>query len=390
MSVTFPGGFRASGVSAGIKESNKADMALVVSEDCRPYVSAGTFTTNLSAAAPVKLSKANLALSKGEMVGVLLTSGNANAATGKRGDEAAKRSLERLGELLGVDPTSLMVASTGLIGIQMPVEKLIGGLEGAVDSLGATLQDGTLAAEAMMTTDTFAKTSTYEINGVKFGGIAKGAAMIAPNMATMLAMVTTDAQVNRDDLAEGLFRAVDATFNRITIDGCTSTNDSVFVMASGKSGRSLSAGELYQGLYSICYDLARQIVFDAEGATKLIEVAVTKAASVDDALAVARKIAESSLVKCSFFGEDPYWGRIISEVGTAGVDLDIDRVTIRYGGIMLYSDGEEILVDPSTTAAVMALREIHLEVDLSCGIESASIITADLSPAYIAENMRTS
>ncbi len=390
MSVTFPLGFRASGVASGIKESGALDLAVVASETARLYSAAGTFTKNLAAAAPVLLSKLHLESTAGYVSAILLSSGNANAATGKKGDADALSSASTLAGFLGAKPTEVLVASTGLIGIPLPIQRLIGGIPNVVESLGSDQENGLIAAKALMTTDTFPKVATFEIRGVRFGGIAKGAAMISPNMATMLAVVTTDSIASPETLSTVLGKAVDESFNRITIDGCTSTNDSVFVMASGKSGIELSVDELQLGITMICKDLAGQIVFDAEGATKVIFVDVTGAKNEADALRVARKIAESSLVKCSFFGKDPYWGRVLSEVGSSGVDLDISKVSIAYGDEVVYQNLEELAFDKGYVENVMQDHEIHLVVDLGAGTSDATIITADLTPAYIAENMRTS
>ena len=390
MSVTFPKGFKASGSAVGIKDGGRLDAALIVTENLEPAVAAATFTTNLAAAAPVKLSRRNLEQSGGRAIGVLMTSGNANAANGKKGDADAQLSLSTLGAELGVDPILLLVASTGLIGIPMPIERLVAGIPGCVSSLGDGSESSYGAAKAIMTTDTYAKTAEFEIEGVRFGSIAKGAAMIAPNMATMLALITTDAQVSEEVLGDALRRAVDKTFNRITIDGCTSTNDTVFALASGKSGKTLEVSLLQMALDMICSSLARQIVFDAEGATKLVEVVVTGAKSEDDALAIARKVAESSLVKCSFYGEDPYFGRILSEVGTAGVDLDIDKVSITYGSLLVFQDGHEVDYDRKLAVEVVSGREFSIYIDVDDGTAEGAIITADLTHAYIDENMGTS
>ncbi len=257
MSVTFPKGFRASGSAVGIKDGGRLDAALIVTEDSEPAVAAATFTTNLAAASPVRLSRRNLESSGGRAVGVLMTSGNANAANGKRGDADASASLKALSDELKVDPQLLLVASTGLIGIPMPIDRLLSGIPTCVASLGGGSESSYDAAKAIMTTDTYAKTAEFEIDGVRFGSVAKGAAMIAPNMATMLALITTDALVTSEVLGEALGRAVDKTFNRITIDGCTSTNDTVFALASGKSGKTLEISQLQMALDVVCSSLAQ-------------------------------------------------------------------------------------------------------------------------------------
>lgn len=390
MSVTFPKGFQASGSSVGIKDGGRLDAALIVTESLEPVVAAATFTTNLAAASPVRLSRQNLVKTGGMAVGVLMTSGNANAANGKKGDSDALSSLLSLGSELKVNPELLLLASTGLIGVPMPIERLIAGIPRCVASLGNDSDSAYGAAKAIMTTDTYAKTAEFELDGVRFGSIAKGAAMIAPNMATMLALITTDAVVTHEVLSDALRRSVDKTFNRITIDGCTSTNDTVFALASGKSGKVLEISQLQMALDMVCSSLARQIIFDAEGATKMVEVVVTGAKSEDDALAIARKVAESSLVKCSFYGDDPYFGRILSEVGTAGVDLDIDKVSITYGSILVYADGHEVEYDRDSAVEVVSRREFSIYIDVDEGMSEGAIITADLTHAYIDENMGTS
>ncbi|MDA8025969.1 MAG: bifunctional glutamate N-acetyltransferase/amino-acid acetyltransferase ArgJ [Actinomycetota bacterium] len=390
MSVTFPKGFQASGSSVGIKDGGRLDAALLVTEDLEPVVATATFTTNLAAASPVRLSRQNLVKTSGMAVGVLMTSGNANAANGKKGDSDALSSLLTLGSELKVNPELLLVASTGLIGIPMPIERLIAGIPKCVSSLGNDSESAYGAAKAIMTTDTYAKTAEFEVDGVRFGSIAKGAAMIAPNMATMLALITTDAVVTHEVLSDALRRSVDKTFNRITIDGCTSTNDTVFALASGKSGKVLEISQLQMALDMVCSSLARQIIFDAEGATKMVEIVVTGAKSEDDALAIARKVAESSLVKCSFYGDDPYFGRILSEVGTAGVDLDIDKVSITYGSVLVFADGNEVEYDREAAVEVVSRREFSIYIDVDEGTSEGAIITADLTHAYIDENMGTS
>ena len=390
MSVTFPKGFRASGTAAGIKTSGDLDLAIVASTGDVPYVAVGTFTTNLAAAAPVLVSKRTLDLGGGKASAVLLSSGNANAATGETGFAHALASAAALSVALGCDPAHVLVCSTGLIGIALPVEKILEAIPGAVSNLGEDDAAGRLSAEALMTTDTFPKVATFEIEGARFGGIAKGAAMIAPNMATMLAIITTDAVATRANLQSALSEAVEQSFNRITIDGCTSTNDSVIVLGSGASGVELAKRDLDAGIAAICSSLANQIVFDAEGSTKLVRITVTGAANDGDALKIARKVAESSLVKCSLFGADPYWGRVISEVGSSGVALDMDNVSVAYGQIVVYANATENSVDRESLAKVMASREIDLDICVGDRGGRGTIVTADLTPAYIAENMRTS
>jgi glutamate N-acetyltransferase/amino-acid N-acetyltransferase len=388
VTVTAPKGFVAAGVACGIKASGALDLALVATADARPVAAAGVFTSNKATAAPVVISRRHLAATKGRAAAVILNSGNANAATGEPGVADADRTCRAVAAELGCARDDVLVCSTGLIGIPLPIDTLLDG----IPMLVAGLRDdgGSVAAEAIMTTDTVAKETVVEGAGFTVGGIAKGAAMLAPNMATMLAVLTTDAQVDPVDLADMLTDAVTTSFNTITVDGCTSTNDTVLVLASGAAGPPEDPAELAAALAEACLDLARQMVGDAEGATKVVEVTVTGAASDEEAAWGARQIAESNLCKCSWYGQDPYWGRVVSELGSSGAQFDPDRVSVSYGGVTVCRHGVACMHDVATVTDVMAAPFIEIVADLGIGDGEATILTNDLTHAYIDENMGTS
>jgi glutamate N-acetyltransferase/amino-acid N-acetyltransferase len=387
VSVVFARGFKANGLACGIKENGDLDLSVVISADGKPVPCVATFTTNRSAAAPVQVSKDHLAKSNNLMVGWILSSGNANAATGKKGVQAATSMCDALGSELGVDGHYVGVCSTGLIGIDLPVEKPLAKIAELVQGAGEEPRHGDIAAEAIRTTDTFSKFATYEGSGYRIGAMAKGAAMIAPNMATMLAVITTDATLSQEELYDALKEAVDESFNLVTIDGCTSTNDTVVLMSSGLC----QADEHFRnGLKAVCKSLADQIALDAEGATKLVRVSVKGAVSYSEALMGARKVAESQLVKCSFYGEDPYWGRVASELGSAGIEFDLERLSVSYQGVVVAAGGVAVDFDSKELALLMREREIEVVADLSLGGYEATITTTDLGPGYIEENKGTS
>lgn len=391
MSVTTPKGFVAAGIAAGIKPNGKPDLALVATDDAQPVPAAAVFTTNKATAAPVQVSRAHLAASGNQAAAVILNSGNANAATGLPGYVHAENMTEATAEQLGCQPEHVLVCSTGLIGIPLPIDVI----EAAVPALAAAraATGGEEAATAIMTTDTYAKQTvvTSDKAGYTIGGMAKGAAMLAPNMATMLAVLTTDAVVDAADLQAALHHAVERSFNSLSVDGCTSTNDTVIVLANGRSGVTPSPDGFKTALALACADLAAQMAGDAEGATKVVAVTVTGAASDDEARMAARKIAQSQLVKCSFYGQDPYWGRIVSELGSAGVAFDPDLVDVAYGGITVCRNGvHEHDHDGAALKDVMAQREIEIDCNLKLGDGRWTILTNDLTHAYVDENMGTS
>ena len=387
MTVTVPRGFVAAGVACGIKATGAPDLALVATADGKPVPAAGVFTANKATAAPVVTSKQHLDATGGHAVAVVLNSGNANAATGQRGLDDAAATCEAVARELGCAADEVLVCSTGLIGIPLPIATLLAG----VPPLAAALdgEGGSAAAEAIMTTDTTAKEVVVEGEGFSVGGIAKGAAMLAPNMATMLAVLTTDAEASADTLQRALRAGVATSFNTMSVDGCTSTNDTVLLLASGVAGP-VDEAELFDAVAEACADLARQMVGDAEGATKVVEVRVVGAASDADAAAAARRVAESNLCKCSWYGQDPYWGRVASELGSSGAAFELDRLTVAYGSVTVAKKGVSCPHDVRSLSDVMSAPYIEIVADLGLGDGEASILTNDLTHAYIDENMRTS
>ena len=391
MSVTAPKGFVAAGVAAGIKPNQHPDLALVATDDGRPVPAAAVFTQNKATAAPVQVSRAHLAATSSQASAVILNSGNANAATGLPGYVHAENMAEITAEQLGCGPDHVLVCSTGLIGIPLPIDVIAA----AIPALAAARapDQGPQAATAIMTTDTCPKQTvvTSDNAGYTVGGMAKGAAMLAPNMATMLAVLTTDAVVDPATLQAALHHAVERSFNSLSVDGCTSTNDTVIVLANGRSGITPSPDGFKTALGLACADLAAQMAGDAEGATKVVAVTVTGAATDEQARQAARKVAESQLVKCSFYGEDPYWGRVVSELGSAGIAFDPDAVDVSYGGITVCRNGvHHHDHDAAALKDVMSQRHIELECDLHQGAGRWTILTNDLTHAYIDENMGTS
>jgi glutamate N-acetyltransferase/amino-acid N-acetyltransferase len=330
---------------------------------------------------------------------VILNSGNANAATGVEGLAVSEQTCAVTAAALGCAPEDVLVCSTGLIGIPMPFAPFATGIPGLVAGLRAGSQAGSEAAQAMMTTDTVAKEVTAAATMrdgtvVTVGGMAKGAAMLSPAMATMLAVITTDAIAEPGDLTAALTRAVDGSFNLLTTDGSRSTNDTVLVLASGAASPIPARGaDLYaltDALTVVCANLADQMATDAEGASKFVRIRVRGARSAEDARRAARAVAQSQLVKCSLFGGDPYWGRVLSELGASGSFLDPDRVDIAYNGITVCRGGVAAPHDGGALSAVMKERDLVVTCDLQLGQGEATVTTVDLTPAYIDENMRTS
>jgi glutamate N-acetyltransferase/amino-acid N-acetyltransferase len=389
VSVTAPRGFVAVGGFAGIKAGEVPDVAVVATADGRAVPAAGVFTANLAAAAPVQVSRAHLAATGGRAAGVILTSGNANAATGAGGRAAAERLCVAVAGDIGATAEEILVCQTGLIGIPFPIDTVMPEIEPIVMARRGGEEAASKAARAIMTTDTVPKQVVVVADGFSVGGMAKGAAMLAPNMATMLAVCTTDAAVDAQTLQQALCDAVAESFNAITVDGSTSTNDTVLVLASGL-GASPGADELTKTLTEACQSLAEQMVADAEGATKVAHVRVRGATSDETAHTAARKVADSMLVQCSLFGEDPYWGRIVSELGSAGTPFDIDRVSVAYGGTVVCAAGEAVAHDAAAVAAHMAGRHVQIECDLGLGAGDAVVLGTDLGYGYIDENRTTS
>ena len=388
MSVTGPAGFVAAGVACGIKPAGALDMALVAAAD-GAVPAAATFTRNRACAAPVQVSREHLRTSRGRARAVVLNSGNANAATGAPGQRDALRMAELTAAGLGCAAAEVLVCSTGLIGYPLPMAQVEQGVAAAVAAAGPRPEDGAAAARAIMTTDTAPKTVQLSGTGFSVAGMAKGAAMLAPDMATMLAVLTTDADVDPSRLPVLLRGAVDESFNRLSVDGCTSTNDTVIVMASGRAGP-VDETELGLLLVDACADLAAQMAVDAEGATRVAVITVTGARDDDQAAAAARRVAESQLVQCSIHGADPYWGRVVSELGSAGITFEMDRVSVSYGGVLVCRDGMALDHDRDAVARHVDGPRVDIHADLGLGPGRAGVLTTALSPAYIAENERTS
>ncbi len=385
MSVTEVPGFTAAGVTCGIKPGGQPDLALVATADAAPVSAAGVFTSNKMTAAPVLVCREHLAATGGQAAAVVLNSGNANAATGAQGMIDARRMCAETAAALGVAPEDVLVCSTGLIGYVLPMEQVSEGIAAAAQSL--TSDDGRQAAEAIMTTDSVPKQVLIAGDGFTVGGMAKGAAMLEPNMATMLAVLVTDAAADPHTLQQALREGVAGTFNTLTVDGAESTNDTVLILANGQ-GRPVDPDALAEAVAAACESLALQMADDAEGSTKTVFLQVTGAASDAEAAKAARDTANCQLVKCSWYGQDPYWGRIASEMGAAGVAFDNTKLTIAYGPHVVYHRGEP--AHPPELVQYMTGRRLDLHVDLGMGDGSARIITTDLTHAYIDENMGTS
>jgi glutamate N-acetyltransferase/amino-acid N-acetyltransferase len=383
VSVTSAKGFRASGVTAGIKASGKPDVALVVNDGPNDVVAA-VFTSNRFKAAPVQWSEQ--VIKDSSLRGVFLNSGGANACTGPEGFADTHRTAEYVADRLssaGLDVAAgdLGICSTGLIGERLPMETLLAGVDLAVAALSSSGGDD--AATAIMTTDTVAKTATASGEGFVVGGMAKGAGMLAPALATMLVVITTDADISSEMANIALREAVSLSFDRIDSDGCMSTNDAVFLLANGASAVSPSSFEFTEVLTRVCMDLARQLIADAEGASKDIEIHVRGAESVHDALEVARAISRSNLLKCAIHGEDPNWGRVLSATGTTNAAFDPWQVDVALNGVWVCRNGG---VGDSRGLVSLAGREVRIEVNLNHGSESATIWTNDLTADYVHEN----
>jgi glutamate N-acetyltransferase/amino-acid N-acetyltransferase len=378
MSVTTPRGFRASGVVAGLKASGRPDVALVVN-DGPDHHAAAVFTANRVEAAPVTWSRQVVA--DGRADAVVLNSGGANACTGAPGFGDTHRTAEHVAGLLGVGAGDVVVCSTGLIGERLPMDRLLAGVDAAAAALDAA--GGASAAEAIMTTDTVPKTAHAERAGWSVGGMAKGAGMLAPSLATMLVVVTTDAVTDPATLERALRAATAVTFDRVDSDGCMSTNDTVVLLSSGASGVTPDESELTAAVTEVCADLARRLVADAEGARHDIAVEVVGAASVGDALEVARSIARNNLFKCAVFGADPNWGRVLAAVGTTGAAFDPATLDVAMNGVQVCRAGG---VGEDRTLVDLSPREVHVVVDLHAGTDAATVWTNDLTHDYVHEN----
>ncbi|WP_314613696.1 bifunctional glutamate N-acetyltransferase/amino-acid acetyltransferase ArgJ [Streptomyces stackebrandtii] len=383
MSVTAAKGFTAAGIAAGIKQNGNPDLALVVNTGPR-RAAAGVFTSNRVKAAPVLWSQRVLA--DGELTAVVLNSGGANACTGPQGFQDTHATAEKVAEVLSakgpeVGAGDVAVASTGLIGILLPMDKLLPGVEKAAGELSE--HGGEKAAIAIKTTDTVHKTSVVTKGGWTVGGMAKGAGMLAPGLATMLVVLTTDADVDAKGLDDALRGATRVTFDRVDSDGCMSTNDTVLLLASGASGVTPAQDEFTEAVRAVCDDLARQLIGDAEGASKDIRIEVINAATEDDAVEVGRSIARNNLLKCAIHGEDPNWGRVLSAIGTTQAAFDPDQLNVAINGVWVCKNGS---VGEDRELVDMRYREVAITADLAAGSESAVIWANDLTADYVHEN----
>ena len=378
MSITAAAGFRAFGLSAGLKSSGRKDLALVLNTG-PDYSAAGVFTSNRVQAAPVIWSQQ--VLRDGQLRAVVLNAGGANACTGPEGFADTHRTAELVADGVGVGAVDVAVCSTGLIGVRLPMGKLTAGVNDLVPLLSD--DGGQAAAEAIMTTDSVPKQSSFADEGWSIGGMAKGAGMLAPGLATMLVVLTTDAVVDQGLLHDQLASACTRSFDRIDGDGCMSTNDTVILMSSGASGVRPAATDFQDALNEVCHDLALQLIADAEGAAHTISIEVQHAASDEDAVGVGRAIARSNLFKCAVFGQDPNWGRVLAAIGTTAAHFEPDRIDVAFNGVQVCRDGS--IGDPRELVDLSG-HDVHLEVDLHNGRHSATIWTNDLTYDYVKEN----
>ncbi|MFJ4028160.1 bifunctional glutamate N-acetyltransferase/amino-acid acetyltransferase ArgJ [Paenarthrobacter sp. NPDC089989] len=383
MTITAPKGFRAAGIKAGIKASGNPDLALVVNDG--PLKSAAAvFTSNRVAAAPVHWSRQ--VVSDGRVDAVVLNSGGANACTGPQGFQNTHATAEKVAEVLGVSASDVVVCSTGLIGEQLPMDKILRGVEAAFKELSE--EGGAAAATAIMTTDSVSKEAVFtgqDAEGKAFtvGGIAKGAGMLAPGLATMLVVLTTDAEVPSNELDVVLRDATRVTFDRADSDGCMSTNDTVVLLASGASEALPSAEQLSEAVTSVCAELARKLIGDAEGASHDIAIRTFNAASERDAEIVGRSVARSNLFKAAIFGKDPNWGRVLSAVGTTDAVFEADQLNVSMNGIQICRNGS---IGDDRNLVDLEPREVLVEIDLQAGDAEATIWTNDLTHDYVHEN----
>ena len=388
--VTFPKGFKAAGVKAGIKKSGNLDLALIYTE--KEAAVAGVFTKNAVAAAPVIVDKEHI--KDGKAHAIVANAGCANACTGEIGLKNAQEMAKLAAAELGCDPYDVLVGSTGIIGVNLPMDKMAAGIKAAAAELS---EEGSVnAGNAIITTDTYSKACSFavEIGGkeVRFGAIAKGSGMIQPNMATMLCYISTDANIGAPLLQKTLSDIVEVTFNMISVDGDMSTNDTVLVLANGEAGNAeIQEGteaysKFYDALKTICQELSKRIAADGEGATKFLTINVNGTKNFEDAKTVAMSIAKSPLVKTAFFGEDPNWGRVICAVGYAGVPMVPEKTVIKFGDIPVYANGLGADFDAEKLAKVMAEHDIVIDVEMGMGDASATVWSCDFSYEYVKIN----
>ncbi len=380
MSVTTPAGFRAAAATAGLKPSGRPDVALVVNDGPRRDAAA-VFTANRCKANPVLWSEQ--AVADGTLAAVVLNSGGANCYTGPEGFQTTHVSAELVAELIGAGPIDVAVCSTGLIGEQLDRALLTAGIKTA--ATGLSVDGGPAAAEAIMTTDTRPKQATVERDGWTVGGMAKGAGMLAPALATMLVVLTTDAVADAAVLDRALRTATRVTFDRLDTDGCMSTNDTVVLMSSGASGVEPTEDELAVAITELCAELARQLWSDAEGAHHEISIAVVNAASEGDAVAAARSVARSNLFKCAIFGGDPNWGRVLAAIGTTTAEFEPAAVDVAMNGIWVCRDGGAGAAEPRDKVD-LSTRDVTVTIDLKAGPAQATVLTTDLTHDYVHEN----
>lgn len=379
MSVVFARGFRAAGISAGLKSSGGLDLALVVN-DGPSDSAAAVFTSNRCQANPIIWSKQ--VIQDGRASAIVLNSGGANCYTGPTGFQTTHLSAERVADELKVSAGDVLVCSTGMIGVQLERHKVLSGISEAVRAL--TEENGLAAAQAIMTTDSVPKLSEFQHpQGWRIGGMAKGAGMLAPALATMLVVITTDAALDASQLDQALRNVTRRTFDRLDSDGCTSTNDQVTLMASGASFITPDLAEFEKGLFAICDDLAQQLMRDAEGASHDITIRVYGAASEADAVEVGRSVARNNLFKAAIFGNDPNWGRILAAVGTTSAEFDPYNITVSINGIQISSKGQP---DQSRELVDLTPREVDIQINLHVGAHEATIRTNDLTHDYVEEN----
>lgn len=388
--VTFAKGFTAAGVKAGIKKSGNLDVAVIYTKT--QAVVAGTFTQNKVAAAPVYVSKEVVAT--GTAHAIVANAGCANACTGQQGLDDAHKMAQIAADELGVNADDVIVGSTGVIGVNLPMDKLEAGIKDAVANLSADGSDN--AGRAIITTDTHSKSVTceFELSGktVRMGAIAKGSGMIRPNMATMLCYITTDIAIDQALLQKAVSGCVEKSFNMISVDGDMSTNDMVIVLANGKANNAKITEEnadyqiFFDKLMMLCTELAKQIAADGEGASKFLTINVKGAKSFADAKTVGMAIANSPLVKTAFFGEDPNWGRVICAVGYSGADMVPEKTVVKFGGITIFANGTGATYDEKALAHVMKEKDIVIDIELNMGQEDATVWSCDLSYEYVKIN----